>query len=112
MKKGIMIAAILFAAGLAGTAAAEDDALIAQAKEAIASRMKDPGSVQFRSVEHRTITTAETTKEVVCGEVNAKNMYGGYVGFTPFMVINGQVFVRNKQIAAGFDPLRKVYCGG
>jgi hypothetical protein len=47
--------------------------------------MKDPSSVQFRNVSYR----ATGTLEVVCGEYNAKNSYGGYVGFKIFVDMPG-----------------------
>lgn len=52
-----------------------------KAKEAIASKLKDPGSAQFRNVKLKIYID----KPVVCGEVNAKNSYGGYVGFKRFI---------------------------
>jgi len=52
---------------------------IAQAKRILADRMKDPSSVQFRNVK-------AFKSGAVCGEYNAKNSFGAYVGFTPFGV--------------------------
>ena len=52
-----------------------------KAKEATAGSLKDPGSAQFRNVR----VTKYGDKRVVCGEVNGKNSYGGYVGFVPFV---------------------------
>jgi hypothetical protein len=57
------------------------------AKEAVANRMKDPGSTQFRNVSFHEGTQA------VCGEVNAKNSFGGYVGFRAFSYVDGRVTV-------------------
>lgn len=48
------------------------------AKELIADTFKDPASVKFRNLR---ITE---TGEFVCGEVNGKNSYGGYVGYKAF----------------------------
>jgi len=55
---------------------------LAVAKDAVAYLMKDPGSAQFRNV--RAMDRAGSVS--VCGEVNAKNSYGGYGGFNPFTV--------------------------
>lgn len=49
------------------------------AKAQVAARMRDPASVQFKDV------SVSTTGGRVCGSVNAKNGYGAYVGFTPFI---------------------------
>lgn len=49
-------------------------------KKAAADMLKDPGSAQFRNVRLQ----PHLQGAVVCGEINAKNSYGGYVGFTRF----------------------------
>ena len=50
-------------------------------KAFIVSTLKDPESARFRNV--------QVKWEAVCGEVNAKNSYGGYVGFRRFYAIDG-----------------------
>lgn len=47
-----------------------------EAREMLKADLVDPGSAQFRNVEVRLA--------VVCGEMNAKNRMGGYVGFGKF----------------------------
>lgn len=47
----------------------------------VSYEMKDPDSAKFRNL--RFVKYNEKT--VVCGEVNAKNSYGGYVGFENFI---------------------------
>ena len=63
------------------------------AQEFIASRMKDPGSAQFSNVicykGWKVIQPTEGGPSIAYGypfegNVNAKNSFGGYVGFTPF----------------------------
>lgn len=44
-----------------------------KAKELVTARLKDPESAQFRS------------QTGICGEVNAKNSFGGYTGFKRFI---------------------------
>lgn len=59
---------------------------LASAKSAVVYDLKDPSSAQFRNM--RGIQAkAETGKSAtyICGEVNARNSFGGYVGFTPFI---------------------------
>lgn len=56
-------------------------ALIAQVKRNIANGLKDPDSAKFRDVTLRPFAKGH----VVCGQVNAKNSYGAYVGFVPFV---------------------------
>lgn len=50
-----------------------------RAKTAVVATLSDGDSAKFRNV--RAINSIE-----VCGEVNAKNRFGGYTGFTKFSV--------------------------
>lgn len=52
-----------------------------------ADTFKDPSSVQFRKV------TLNPTKTALCGEVNAKNSFGAYTGFRPFVTLESEVHV-------------------
>lgn len=55
------------------------------AEDDVRASLKDPDSAKFRGV-------VKFSTGAVCGEVNAKNAMGGYVGFTPFVVSrHGQV---------------------
>jgi hypothetical protein len=58
-------------------AACGNDKTGSEAKQLIERTLSDPGSVQYRDVK----TFNDGT---VCGEYNAKNKLGGYVGFQPF----------------------------
>lgn len=58
--------------------------LIAKAKALIASRMTDPSSLQYRNVRVVRQTIDGKALTIVCGEYNAKNRMGGYVGFATF----------------------------
>ena len=52
------------------------------ARQAITRALREPGSAQFgRIFEGRGIIG----KATICGEVNAKNGFGGYTGMTPFV---------------------------
>lgn len=48
------------------------------AREMVRAELVDPESAQFRNL--------HTKGDKICGEVNAKNGMGGYVGFVPFVV--------------------------
>jgi len=54
---------------------------ITTAQEHIKKGMKDPDSAKFQNA--RLVDFDKGA--VVCGEVNAKNSYGGYVGYRPFV---------------------------
>lgn len=62
--------------------------------DAVAAEMRDPASAQFRNIEQGTTTA--------CGEVNGRNAYGGYAGFTEFVYQNGIVKFEPEK-PAGFD---------
>lgn len=52
---------------------------IVEAKAAVTAAFKDPASAQFQS-----LFISGRALPVLCGEINAKNSYGGYVGFRRF----------------------------
>jgi len=56
-----------------------DQVLIEQAKASVKLDLKDPDSAQFRDVRVK-----QTEEGVVIGEVNSKNIYGGYSGYEKF----------------------------
>lgn len=60
------------------------------AKETIKNAMKDPGSTEFRSLRNLKNSLGDT---YVCGEVNSKNSYGGYVGFKGFAYKPGKFVI-------------------
>lgn len=59
---------------------AADEEIITSARDSVTYDLKDPGSAVFRNEK---IFRSELGI-YVCGEVNAKNLYGGYVGFMPY----------------------------
>jgi hypothetical protein len=63
-----------------------------QVTQEIRGKLKDPDSAQFRNIRVAFIerrrgsgATSDFDEEIVCGEVNAKNAFGGYIGFSPFV---------------------------
>lgn len=52
-----------------------------EAQQVMREMMKDPATVQFR----RARIVKKDGLRFVCGEINAKNSYGGYVGFQRFI---------------------------
>jgi hypothetical protein len=57
---------------------------IKQAEKMVASTLKDPSSAQFKNVAFH--PADGRNPESVCGEINGKNSYGGYEGFSRFVV--------------------------
>lgn len=56
---------------------------LAAVHSSVGANLKDPGSMQIRSV--RAYTTQDGER-IICGEYNAKNSFGAYTGFTPFFL--------------------------
>jgi hypothetical protein len=50
-------------------------------KDAVRLTLSDPDSAKFRNIRQVTLG--------YCGEVNAKNRFGGYTGFMHFVYMNG-----------------------
>lgn len=61
----------------------------------VSATLSDPDSAQFRDL--KLYTTGLPHQSALCGEVNAKNRLGGYVGFRPFKVIGGADYVQVRQ---------------
>lgn len=59
-------------------------------KVAVANTLRDPGAAQFRDVR---MARTDDGKPAIYGELNAKNGYGGYVGFSVFcgVIIEGTI---------------------
>lgn len=90
--------------------AAEKD-LHAKLQEKIAATLIDPGSAQFRHV--RSIPGVDA----ICGEINGKNRFGGYVGFRLFWAAPDQTLILNEPwmlhaLARGYNDSWSYMLGG
>jgi hypothetical protein len=68
------------------------------------SRLKDASSAQYKN-EH------VTTSGVVCGEVNAKNGFGGFAGFERYIAAPGKIAVVESE-TQDFGAIWDQECGG
>lgn len=50
---------------------------------AVVDRLKDPATAQLREVQAFALSNGD---RAICGEVNGRNSFGGYVGFQPFYI--------------------------
>ncbi len=66
----------------AAITAAEDSRTVGQAM--VAASLRDPASAQFRDVFTGGVA-GRAVPDTVCGEVNARNGFGGYVGYARFV---------------------------
>lgn len=78
---------LVFVVNLAGCLNEKFDAEIS----IVRSSLKDPASAQFEGVQKGKKAGS------VCGAVNAKNSYGGYVGFRRFVVFEGVAYVETGE---------------
>jgi len=58
------------------------DKAISAVQKHVVRDFKDPSSVEFRNVKAKEF--GNDGDIIVCGELNAKNSYGGYIGFAEF----------------------------
>lgn len=98
-KRGIF-ALMLFSTLLIGwTSASADepvyDPLVEEAKAIVKASLKDPNSSQFQKV---VVIHNSLEETVVCGEYNARNSYGGYVGFKPFGVVTSTYTTETEEL--------------
>lgn len=92
------LSAVVWLALTAPVVAQDDEAAVAEATTAIASKLKDPESARLRDVV-RVVSPKTGKTSIICGWVNAKNSFGGYVGFRPFYVLGDMFQVRDADSA-------------
>jgi hypothetical protein len=91
MKKLALAASMIFLMGCANPNTMEvttspaklSKSEIALVKTLVSETTRDPEAVKFRFL---TGYRASNGDMIICGEANAKNAYGGYVGYTPLWV--------------------------
>jgi hypothetical protein len=72
-------------------------------KDALKGKLKDPDSAKFRNVNFY----SGSGTPVTCGEVNAKNSFGGYGGFERFIAAGNVLTVMESEMVDG--DLQKVW---
>ncbi len=91
---------------------AKEDEIWIEAKQALStvqSGLKDPDSARFRNVwaVKMPLTTGEVAT-LFCGEVNARNAFGGYIGFQPFIALGHAAYTAESSTV--FDGMYQQYC--
>ena len=100
--KLVFISTAVLAICATAAAAPKESKLVVNSKNAVIELLKDPESARFKNL--RTYN-----ESIVCGEVNAKNSYGGYVGFKRFFVIGGSIATLEGE-SESFDLLANGMC--
>lgn len=93
---------ILLAVVMLGGCGALDQ--FADAKEIAAADLKDPASAQFRDMRRCNLG-------IITGEMNARNSFGGYVGFERFWIDEGKRFTLMESTPEEFDRYSKACTG-
>lgn len=99
MKKALLGLLLVVLAAVAGAYGGRWY-IVSEMRKPILATLNDPDSAKFRS---ETLSSPWSVKgSVLCGEVNAKNRMGGYIGYRAFYVstLAGEVIVEmNEQWA-------------
>ena len=74
----------------------EQSTIVAMSRDGVKSRLRDPSSARFRNVGY--YSGGESS--AVCGEVNAKNGFGGYTGFERFVALGDKLAFLESDIEA------------
>lgn len=96
------------------TTFAADSSFTKKAQSEIKGFMKDPDSTQFKDLREIKNTMNQTS---LCGDLNSKNSYGGYVGFKKFSYTNGELTIldptlRNQEFNANKAQYDQSGCAG
>lgn len=83
-----------------------DTNLIVKAKRYIGNISKDPSSIKYKNV--GAFLDIEGNS-YACGEFNAKNSFGAYVGYRKF-IYNGSTMLMNGETKVPFSELEKKFC--
>lgn len=76
----------------------------------VEERLNDPASAQFRNLKY-VGSWLPSGESILCGEVNAKNRMGGYVGFRKFETLADYVEIRDAESEQALSgALRGTFC--
>jgi hypothetical protein len=81
-------------------------AWVSNGREKIKEQLKDPESATFRNVHFY----SGGGVPVVCGEVNARNAFGGYTGFERFVSAGSVISATESQVDGGLDKVWDKFC--
>ena len=81
----------------------------ARGQEAVKTKLKDPGSAQFRAVY---FNRGKDGLPVTCGEVNSKNSFGGYSGHQKFISAGKPelTYLEEQMVAGEFAKVWNTLC--
>lgn len=89
--------------GTVGLSPTQNMSYILGEQEKIKGRLKDPASAEFRNV-------FVSSSYAVCGEVNAKNSFGGYSGYVRFISGSDMQVIESDMAAGEMDKTWPQIC--
>lgn len=104
MKSKILAALLLTVATVA--IAKDYSRFVAETKQALTRNFKDPSAAQYRNL----AVYSDDGELALCGEVNAKNGFGAYIGFTPFAASPDHINLPKSADDSVFPILYKIRC--
>lgn len=113
---GFVLAGVLsLISGPAPVAAADAARDIAALKQRLRAdllhQLKDPESARVRGEYLSMPEQADLAVRALCGEINARNSYGGYAGFTRFIVTtDGLRLFESSEPPGAFTHVWPVWC--
>jgi len=114
MRKTIhMLLGTMLLVSISSTAdgdSSKEAAWIEVGKDAVRSRLKDPQSAQFRNTFFNYATLEGKRIPVSCGQVNARNSFGGYTGFKRY-VSAGEGLTFLESDVSDFENVWNTLCG-
>lgn len=97
MKKNLVVCLLLMSACGQQSAIRENkDGMIILAHKAVEQKLRDPSSAEYRNEKLGSYQGVS----VICGEVNAKNGFGGMTGFERYVSNGGDATVLASQMDA------------
>jgi hypothetical protein len=114
MKRLLVVAALAAVAVHAGAEmpAKKAASFASTTKARAVQALKDPESAKFRGLfvsQSEPLGDSQLVAPILCGEVNAKNSYGGYVGFRRFYALeSGRMTI--EQDGDAFDSMWSTLC--
>ena len=106
MRKVLISAVVLVA--LAGAAFGYRQYMISQLRQPVLAQLADPDSALFKN--ERYVGNWTVTGGIYCGQVNAKNKMGGYVGYRWFTGESENSMIEDESMAKTFDDAKIERC--
>lgn len=117
MRQDLGLAAVAVATGMLASTAwpvaaqtTKAPVSAASLRKQVVARLKDPDSVRFRN-EFLSYSDGQPPVVSLCGQVNAKNSFGGYSGFEGFIsTAEGLVVAEGAEAQGAFAAIWQVWC--